>query len=142
MEPATEVTEADVYEFMGGIPAQLKECAAAKHEWRSHDWTGYNANGRVVRNPLNAVALDVVQLCKPCGQKRHFTLTVRGRRVIDRSDFTYSDRNPHLVSPQGVSETGISVRREMAMHNEYEAILAEPVPLRSTKRTRRAQGAA
>ncbi|MFF1693054.1 hypothetical protein ACFVXC_05425 [Streptomyces sp. NPDC058257] len=124
------VTDAEVYAYMDNIPAALAECAAAKHDFKPHDWHGWNANGRAVKNPRNAVALDVTERCKQCGLKRHFTITANQGRPIDCTTFTYSERNPLITSPHGVSETGVSVRREMRINNVYGRILTAPIELR------------
>lgn len=124
------VTQADVYAYMENIPADLAECAAGKHTWKPHTWHGWNANNRPVKNPRNAAALDVTERCKPCGLKRHSTITANQGRPVDRTTYTYSDRNPLITSPHGVSETGVSVRREMGLTNVYTSIIAAPIELR------------
>ncbi|MEW1922188.1 hypothetical protein [Streptomyces sp. NPDC088360] len=136
-----QVTDAEVYAYMDNIPTELAECAAAKHDFQPHDWHGWNANGHTVKNPRNAAALDVTERCKPCGLKRHFTITANQGRPIDRTMYTYSDRNPLITSPHGVSETGVSVRREMGLNNVYGRIVAAPITLRQHSKKRKASKA-
>ncbi len=59
---------------------------------------------------------------------RRTTLTVGRRGFIDRTGWTYSNRNPALVSPTGISQTGISVRRELGMGKLWEEITEAPIP--------------
>lgn len=124
------VTDAEIYSYMDSIPDELAECAAAKHAFKPHDWRGWNANGHAVKALRNAVALDVIERCQPCGLKRRFTITANRGRAIDRTAYTYSDRNPLITSPHGVSETGVCVRREMGLTNIYGKLIAAPVELR------------
>ncbi|MFD9815209.1 hypothetical protein [Streptomyces sp. NPDC059080] len=139
------VTQAEVYAYMENIPAELSDCAAGKHLWKPHNWHGWNAHGGVVRNPRNAVALDITERCKPCGMKRHCIITANRGRPVDRTTYSYTERNPLITSPHGVSETGVSVRREMGLTTIYDRILAAPIELRqadSDKRGGKTMGAA
>ncbi|MFC9505490.1 hypothetical protein [Streptomyces sp. NPDC057002] len=136
-------TEEDVYAYMDGIPTKLRRCAAAQHNWQPHDWTGYRANGKPLKageDPKKASSFEVTEVCggnAGCGLKRHYTFSVVGDRVYDRSGFTYSERNENLTSPHGISTTGISVRREMANDNIYRRILGRRIHLAPAGRTKK-----
>lgn len=136
-------SEEDVYAYMDAIPTRLRKCAAAQHNWQPHDWTGYRANGTALKkgeDPSEATSFDVTEICggQGCGLKRHSTLSIVGDRVYDRSPYTYSDRNEHITSPYGISDTGISVRREMSNDNIYRRILGRRLTLAPTGATKRA----
>ncbi|MGW1261272.1 hypothetical protein ACWD7Y_04825 [Streptomyces drozdowiczii] len=133
------VTDAEVYAHVESIPEDLKECLADRHAWVAYDWQGYNANGHSVRKPENAVSIDSTQRCKRCDMLRHTTLTIGRRGPIDRTGWTYSNRNPALVSPQGISQTGINVRHELGMGKLWEEIVDAPIPLRSAKSAKTAR---
>ncbi|WNI17692.1 hypothetical protein [Actinacidiphila sp. ITFR-21] len=138
------VTDEEVYTFVETIPRTLADCLSKGHHWVAYDWHGWNAKGHEVRNPRNAVAIDKTQRCDRCDMLRHTTLTVGRRGPIDRTEFTYSHRHPALVSPVGVSQTGISVRREVGMNQLWGEIVDAPTPLRSSQETKEksARGAA
>ena len=112
-------TEDEVFAYIDGIPPKLRRCASATHDWQPHDWTAYTAAGKVVQkggNLSRARTFDVIEACggrNGCGLKRHYTITVSAGRITEQTGYTYSERNEHLISPQGVSQTGISVRRTM-----------------------------
>ncbi|WP_329147106.1 hypothetical protein OIU91_16400 [Streptomyces sp. NBC_01456] len=137
------VTDAEVYAHVETIPPELADCLAERHQWVPYDWHGYNANGGIVRQPRNAVAIDLTQRCNRCDMLRHTTMTMGRRGPIDRTDFTYSNRNPALVSPVGISQTGISVRRELGMGKLWDGIVEAPIPLHSKQgKNKAARGAA
>ncbi|WP_405668071.1 hypothetical protein [Streptomyces sp. NBC_00055] len=143
MEEQRLVTDADVYAHVETIPPQLADCLAERHKWVAYDWHGYNANGGTVRNPRNAVSIDKTQRCARCDMLRHTTLTIGRRGPIDRTEFTYSNRNPALVSPAGISQTGISVRRELGLTKLWGEIVEAPIPLRgAANKGKAARGAA
>ncbi|MGW1180229.1 hypothetical protein [Streptomyces drozdowiczii] len=133
------VTDAEVYAHVESIPEDLIDCLADRHAWVAYDWHGYNANGGLVRNPRNAVSIDRTQRCDRCDMLRHTTLTIGKRGPIDRTEFTYSNRNPALVSPQGISQTGINVRHELGMSKLWEEIVGAPIPLRNAKSAKAAR---
>ncbi|MEU3979706.1 hypothetical protein AB0F77_06265 [Streptomyces sp. NPDC026672] len=136
------VSDAEVYAHVESIPPDLVDCLAERHTWVAYDWHGFNANGRPVRNPNNAVSIDQTQRCDRCDMQRHTTLTIGRRGPIDRTEWTYSNRNPALVSPRGVSKTGINVRRELGIGKLWEEITEAPIPLHAGKRAKAARGAA
>ncbi|MFF8283274.1 hypothetical protein ACF06W_11190 [Streptomyces albus] len=125
-------TDEEVLTHVQSIPDDLAPCIAEHHEWVPYDWHGVNANGRSVRNPNNAVAIDQTQRCARCDMLRHTTLTIGKRGPIDRTPWTYSRRNSALVSPAGIRHTGISVRRELTLRRLWEEIATAPIPLRRT----------
>lgn len=137
------VTDAEVYAHVETIPPELADCIAERHHWVAHDWHGFNANGGLVRNPRNAVSINKTQRCARCDMLRHTTLTIGKRGPIDRTDYTYSRRNPALVSPVGISQTGISVRFELGLSRLWDEIVEAPIPIRTKQSKRnRTRGAA
>lgn len=136
-------SEDDVFSYIDGIPARYRRCAEAKHNWQDHDWTGYRG-GKPLKpgtDPRKASAFEVVEICggpNGCGLKRHQSFKVAGDRVYDRSGYTYTDRNEAITSPHGVSQTGISVRREVANANILRRILRNPTQLKPTGETKKA----
>ena len=143
-------SEDEVYDYIEGIPAKLRKCAAAKHNWKMLEWTGYTPSGKPQgpkADPNNAAWVDVTQLCagqQGCGYKRHFQMGWRRGRLVRTSEYSYSDRNPQLVSPHGISQTDIVVRTEMADTILAAQILRPTVELAPAGATKRAlaQGAA
>ncbi|MFJ4686542.1 hypothetical protein [Streptomyces sp. NPDC088789] len=137
------VSAAEVYAHVESIPPDLVDCYADRHVWVAHDWRGFNATGRPVRNPNNAVSIDKTQRCDRCDMRRHTTMTIGRHGPIDRTDFTYSNRNPALVSPAGVAQTGVNVKRELGIGKLWEETVEAPISLHSGKRgTKSARGAA
>ncbi|MEU9050080.1 hypothetical protein AB0D37_06700 [Streptomyces sp. NPDC048384] len=136
------LSDEEVYAHVESIPQELVDCLADRHTWVAYDWHGENANGRPVRNPNNAVSINVTQRCDRCDELRHATLTIGRRGPIDRTGWSYSNRHPALVSPQGISKTGLSVRRELGINKLWAGIAEAPIPLRSVRGTKSARGAA
>lgn len=135
--------EDDVYDYIDNIPARYRKCAAAQHNWMPHDWTGYRGSHALKHgtDPRKAHSFEVTEVCggpNGCGLKRHYTFKVAGSRVYDRSTYTYSDRNENITSPYGVSQTGISVRREVANANILRRIFQNPTRLDPTGDTKKA----
>ncbi|MFE5853151.1 hypothetical protein ACFQ61_08015 [Streptomyces sp. NPDC056500] len=128
-----ELTEDDVYDHMDNIPAKLRQCAAAKHEWVRLDWTAYTKNGHVLRlgvDPCKAVDFEFVEGCRGCGLRRTFQMAWNHRRRLARTtEYSYSLRNPQLISPRGVSKTDVSVRAEMDDYARENAILRRTITL-------------
>lgn len=147
-EKTAPPTEDEVYEHIDRIPPKLRKCAAVQHNWGPHDWTGYTASGRALKHgedPNKAAWFEVTEMCggpRGCGYKRTFQMGWHGRRLTRTTEYTYSDRNPHLVSPAGISETGMSVRTEMADTLRGATILnntrVEIAPAGNTKRALKA----
>lgn len=136
-------SEDDVFDYIDGIPARYRKCAEAKHNWQDHDWTGYRGGHKLKpgTDPRKASVFEVTQICggpNGCGLKRHFSFKVAGSRVYDRSGYTYSERNETITSPRGVSQTGISVRKEVSNANLLRRILRNPTHLEPTGDTKRA----
>ncbi|MEU1816175.1 hypothetical protein ABZ543_13390 [Streptomyces roseifaciens] len=133
--PAPEpATEDDVYAHMSSIPASLTECAAARHKWMPHDWTGYTSHGNVTKDPKKVAVAEITQRCQRCKLKRHLTYnrTTRSKEITG-----YSDRHPSLISPYGVSQTGISVRAQMdceVLERQTFKIPVQVPPSGATKR--------
>lgn len=150
-EPATEE---EVYEHIEHIPPKLSKCGSGNHEWDLVDWEGYTAAGRRLKpgeDPNKAKTFDVTEVCKRpnnrgCGMRRHYVATVCGGSLVPQSQYTYSDRNPDLVSPYGVSTTGINVRQVVRGKSTLNKILGgsriQLAPQGDTRKALKARGAA
>ncbi|MEV5268245.1 hypothetical protein [Streptomyces werraensis] len=140
---AAAPSEEEVFDYIDNIPARYRRCAAAQHNWQPHDWTGYRG-GHPLKpgtDPRKAQTFEVTEVCggaNGCGLKRHYTFKVAGNRVYDRSTYTYSDRNEVITSPRGISNTGISVRREAANSLILRRIFQNPTQLKPTGTTKKA----
>ncbi|WP_369042313.1 hypothetical protein [Streptomyces sp. Midd1] len=117
-------TEDEVYDHIRGIAPRYRRCAGGDHNWEMTQGTGYTANGRPFKgNDLSKAAwIDCTDSCvvekgnqRGCGQQRKYQMEYDGRRgrLVRTTDYSYSNRNEELVSPKGISTTGISLRSEM-----------------------------
>lgn len=137
-------SEDDVHAYMDGIPSKLRKCAAAEHTWQDHNFIAYTGGGKIIPKggDLSKLrSLDVTEICggrTGCGLKRHYTISVRGGRYEDQSDFTYSDRNKEITSPQGISYTGISVRKTLRRQGTLDRFMGKRIQLAPTGATKRA----
>lgn len=143
MDAQTLPTEGEVEDFMDAIPAKLRKCAAAKHDWQMSDWIGYDAKGKALNrgsDPNEAQTFDVTEICRPCGYRRHYDMAWRHGRLKRVSEYGYSERNPELISPPGVSQTGIVVRSDIIDRTRQNQITGRRLQLAPTGTTKRALG--
>ncbi|MGW3273596.1 hypothetical protein ACWDFH_19300 [Streptomyces kronopolitis] len=141
MDPQTLPTDGEVEDFMDAIPAKLRKCAAAKHDWNMSDWVGYDAKGNALKrgsDPNTARVFEVTDICPQCSYRRHYDMGWRHGRIKRISEYSYSERNPQLVSPRGVSQTGIVVRSDIIDRTRQNQITGRRLQLAPAGTTKRA----
>ncbi|MFJ4739152.1 hypothetical protein [Streptomyces sp. NPDC088775] len=141
MDAQTLPTDDEVEDFMDAIPAKLVKCAAARHNWQMSDWTGYDAKGKALKrgsDPNGAHVFEVTEVCTPCGYNRHYDMAWRHGRLKRISEYSYSERNPQLISPHGISQTSIVVRADIIDRTRENQITGRRLHLAPTGPTKRA----
>jgi hypothetical protein len=138
-------TEEEIYDHLDSIPAKLEKCAAADHNWEMTAWTGYTKSGRVTKDPNKASWFEGTDTCVVqrggsggCGEQRHYQMEPRGGRLERTTGYTYSNHNPTLKSPRGISFTGISKRSVMPDVVRRRKIFQPRIHLAPTGTTKRA----
>lgn len=117
-------TEDEVFEHFRSIPTRYQRCAAGDHNWDMTQATPYNSSGNRYRGQdiTKAAWLDCADTCVPdndgergCSRKRSYQMEYDSRRqgFVRTTEYTYAQRHPDLVSPKGISLTGINARSEM-----------------------------
>jgi hypothetical protein len=136
-------TTAEAERFIEGIPAELAECAAGRHDWiraKPVRVTPFSRGGRPLPHAevAKAAYIEVTEACPVCDLERTTPVDLRGRKVGDRE---YANRNAALVAPHGISHTGVSVRAStdgaILLRKALSAFDAEVTPI-TKKRTRKA----
>ncbi|MEV6309913.1 hypothetical protein AB0M10_15110 [Streptomyces sp. NPDC051840] len=144
-------TDDEVDDFMQSIPTKLRKCAAAQHAWSMQSWTAFSRTGKALKrnaDPHTAAFFEATEVCggqAGCGYKRHYEMAWRGSKLKRTTEYSYSERNPLLVSPRGISRTSIVVRTEVADLNRSNHILGNVVhlaPAGNTKKALNRKGAA
>ncbi|MFV0135578.1 hypothetical protein ACLGIH_20540 [Streptomyces sp. HMX87] len=117
-------TEEEVYDHIRSIAPRYRRCAAGDHNWKMTEGAGYTAGGRAFRGSdlSRAAWFECTDTCVPdeegergCGRQRGYEMEYDARRgrLVRTTVYSYSNMNPELASPKGISFTGINVRSEM-----------------------------
>ncbi|MGW3153798.1 hypothetical protein [Streptomyces sp. NPDC001089] len=135
-------TEAEIYDHIDSIPAKLRRCAAGDHNWDMTSWVGYTPSGKQTKDPNRAASFDITDTCvverggqRGCGEQRHYQAA---KDLTKISEYTYSNHNPLVVSPRGISFTGISKRSAMPAVIRRTKIFKPRIHLAPTGTTKRA----
>lgn len=117
-------SEDEVLDHIRNIAPRYRRCKAGDHNWQMTQGTGYTASGRLYKgNDLSRAAwFECADTCvveeggqRGCGRQRTYQMEydTRRQRLVRTTEYTYSNMNPDLISPKGISFTGINVRSEM-----------------------------